>query len=287
MGVQGAQNWQKDTEKQQLTASSLLLLVLRDVVPALPRPVDMPDWRYLKKGGGEDAIFLVRTVRTSKQSTENNFTAIKAVISLMSPFRDSPCPFLPSHPQPRGPALLSQPPHTLQHCSLHVSQFHLPNFQSSPELHLCLHLCAYLLCSHPGLHPCPFLYQSDFTRTRLHGFSHALLHAHTGPLEPNRVPVEGSSKVALLGFSGARNRPSAVLRIPCVKNFPFPRISCPGGADCDSSVFSVPSGCQSVANHLNTWRCLPAVQNRCPRIGHPRGGQSSVHLASRGAGSPR
>lgn len=54
--VQGAQNWQKDTAKQQFTASSLLLLVLRHVVPSLPRPVDMPNWRYLKKGEGEMAF---------------------------------------------------------------------------------------------------------------------------------------------------------------------------------------------------------------------------------------
>lgn len=168
-----------------------------------------------------------------------------------------------------------------------TSQFHLPNFQSSPELHLCLHLCAYLLCSHPGLHPCPFPYQSDFTHTRLHGFSHALLHAHTGSLEPNHVPVEVSSKVVLLGFSGTRTRPLTLLQIPCMKNFPFPWTSCLGGANCDCSGFSVPSGCQPVTNRLNTWHCLPAVQYRCPRISHPRGGQSSVHLASRGAGSPR
>jgi len=160
-------------------------------------------------------------VSTSEQSVENNFITIKSVISLRSPLQNSLCPFSPSHPQPRGPALLPQHSHALQHCSLHLFQFHLPNIQSSPELHLCLHICSYLLCSHPGLHPCPFPYQSDFTHTRLHGFSHALLHAHTSSLEPNHVPVEVSSKVALLGFSGARTRPFTGLQIPCMKNFPF------------------------------------------------------------------
>lgn len=103
------------------------------------------------------------------------------------------------------PSLLPQPRRALQHCSC-ISRFHLPNFQSSPELHLCLHLCAYLPRSHPGLHPCPFPYQSDFTLARLRCFSHALLHACTGSLEPRHVPVEVSSKIALLVFYGGQNQ---------------------------------------------------------------------------------
>lgn len=90
---QRAPSWQKDAGKQQLGASSLLLLVLRHVVPSLPRPVDVPNWKYLKKkkgGGGKDAIFLVRMVRTSKQNMENCFTTIKAVISPTAPLQDSP-----------------------------------------------------------------------------------------------------------------------------------------------------------------------------------------------------
>lgn len=43
-----------------------------------------------KKGGWEDAIFLVRTVRTSKQNMENSFTTVKAAISPTAPFQDSP-----------------------------------------------------------------------------------------------------------------------------------------------------------------------------------------------------
>lgn len=121
-------------------------------------------------------------VRTSKPSMENCFTTIKTLISPTAAFQDCPqhCP--PAPISPYIAALL-----------LHLTQFHLPNFQCSPELHLCLHLGAYLL-SHPELHPCPFPYQSDFTHTRLHGFSQALLRACTGSLEPDHVPVEVRSK---------------------------------------------------------------------------------------------
>lgn len=53
--------------------------------------------------------------RTSKQSMKNNFTTIKAVISLMSPFQDCPCPFLPSHPL--SPEVLSFCPSLPMGCS--------------------------------------------------------------------------------------------------------------------------------------------------------------------------
>lgn len=202
---QRAPSWQKDAGKQQLGASSLLLLVLRHVVPSLPRPVDVPNWKYLKKkrGGGRGRCHFLG------QNGENLQTEHGKLF-----YHRKGCDF--SHGSAPGlsspalspevlPSLLPQPRRALQHCSC-ISRFHLPNFQSSPELHLCLHLCAYLPRSHPGLHPCPFPYQSDFTHARLRCFSHALLHACTGSLEPRHVPVEVSSKIALLVFYGGQNQ---------------------------------------------------------------------------------
>lgn len=203
---QRAPSWQKDAGKQQLGASSLLLLVLRHVVPSLPRPVDVPNWKYLKKkkgGGGRGRCHFLG------QNGENLQTEHGKLF-----YHRKGCDF--SHGSAPGlsspalspevlPLLLPQPRRALQHCSC-ISRFHLPNFQSSPELHLCLHLCAYLPRSHPGLHPCPFPYQSDFTHARLRCFSHALLHACTGSLEPRHVPVEVSSKIALLVFYGGQNQ---------------------------------------------------------------------------------
>lgn len=200
---QRAPSWQKDAGKQQLGASSLLLLVLRHVVPSLPRPVDVPNWRYLKKKKGMGRCHFLG------QNGENLQTEHGKLF-----YHRKGCDF--SHGSAPGlsspalspevlPLLLPQPRRALQHCSC-ISRFHLPNFQSSPELHLCLHLCAYLPRSHPGLHPCPFPYQSDFTHARLRCFSHALLHACTGSLEPRHVPVEVSSKIALLVFYGGQNQ---------------------------------------------------------------------------------
>lgn len=103
---------------------------------------------------GGDALFLLRVARASTQSM--------AMIFSPSRLRFHPC--LPPRTLPAPPHPLWVAHHSL-HLSLSLSPFHLPNSQTSPELHLCLHLRAYLLCSHPGLHPCPFPYHPDFTHT--------------------------------------------------------------------------------------------------------------------------
>lgn len=70
-----------------------------------------------------------------------------------------------------------------------------------------------LICSAPtlGCIPAPFLI-TLISHTPLHGFSPALLQAHTGPLEPKHVPVPLQS--CLIGIFWAEN-------LPCMKNVFF------------------------------------------------------------------
>lgn len=134
----------ENTLKNQLRAPSLS--------PVIFRHLWHPKLELLSSSRGR-CSFLAQSGQSLHSKHGNDFLTIKAEISPLSPSQDSPCPSSP----PVGCTSLPAP--------LSLSPFHLPNSQTSPELHLCLHLRAYLLCSHPGLHPCPFPYHPDFTHT--------------------------------------------------------------------------------------------------------------------------
>lgn len=153
--AQGPQNCSKDTEKKATYSSFPFTrdIGARGTFPAIP------SWEQFDNRQGE-MPFPWAEWPGAPQSRGKDFPTVKAVISPLSLSQDCPCPFLT--PWPSLAVGCSAAPCTSLSLSLH---FHLPNSQSSPELHLCLHLCAYLLCSHPGLHPCPFPYHPDFTHT--------------------------------------------------------------------------------------------------------------------------
>lgn len=118
------------------------------------------------------------------------------------------CDFSPAPSSPPGPAwpwvaaLLPAP------LSLSLSIFTCPTpkaLQNSTSAYTSV-----LICSAPTLAciPAPFLI-TLISHTPLHGFSPALLQAHTGPLEPEHVPVPLQS--CLIGIFWAEN-------LLCMKN---------------------------------------------------------------------
>lgn len=85
------------------------------------------------KRGGEDDIFLVRLIRTSKERMENHFTTAKAVITPFSPLQDWFCPFLPSRFQCLSAAAFSHIAALLP-ASLSISLAQLPKLSRTPPL---------------------------------------------------------------------------------------------------------------------------------------------------------
>lgn len=145
--------------KKQLSAPSLFLVALRHTVPSLPRPVGIPNWEHFNNGQGKMPFSWSEWPEPPIKAWKMLLPSARLGFLPCLPPRALPAPS--SAPAPTFPVGCSTAPCT----SFFLSPFHLPNSQTSPELHLCLHLRAYLLCSHPGLHPCPFPYHPDFTHT--------------------------------------------------------------------------------------------------------------------------
>lgn len=206
---------------------------------------------------GGDALFLLRVVRASTQSM--------AMIFSPSRLRFRPC--LP-------PRTLPAPPHPLwvAHHSLHLSlSLHFTCPTPKPLQNSTSAYTSVLICSAPtlGCIPAPFLI-TLISHTPLHGFSPALLQAHTGPLEPEHVPVPLQS--CLIGIFWAEN-------LPCMKNVPFfffhfyfffPCIPCLWGGISVCSGLSVPSGSDK-CKHLALWGY--------PWISHPWEGIHTAQVA--------
>lgn len=182
-----------------------------------------------------DAIFLVRVARTSTQSLGNDFLTIKAGVSALSPSQDSPSLLVGCSTAP---------------CTSVSPHFTCPTpkaLQNSTSAHTSV-----LICSAPtlGCIPAPFLI-TLISHTPLHGFSPALLQAHTGPLEPEHVPVPLQS--CLIGIFWAEN-------LPCMKNvflffffFLIPHAALACG---EESLFVQDSLCLLAVTNANTWHCV-------------------------------
>lgn len=192
--------------KKQLSAPSLFLVALRHTGPSLPRPVGIPNWEHFNNGQGKMPFSW----------SEWPEPPIKAWKMLLPPARLGFLPCLPpralpapsSAPAPTFPVGCSTAPCTSFFLSLHFTCPTLKPLQNSTSAYTSV-----LICSAPtlGCIPAPFLI-TLISHTPLHGFSPALLQAHTGPLEPKHVRVPLQS--CLIGIFWAEN-------LPCMKNVFF------------------------------------------------------------------